>query len=68
MIKERENSVKESFFDRVYGHVDDRLIEAYIAEYTEIMDTQELWSDFTDTLEVVEDFKRFVSFAVEFNE
>lgn len=65
MIKEHKNFVKESFLDSVYGRMDDRLIEAFVGEYIEGMDAQELWSDFEDGLEVVEDFKRFVSFAVE---
>jgi hypothetical protein len=60
---EIENPLKESFIDRIYGHLDDRLIEVYLKEYLEVFDEGDLWADFEDVLHVVEDFKRYVSFC-----
>lgn len=66
-----EHPIKQAFLDRVWGHLDDRLIEQYQEEYVleaEHQDGVGYWDNFTDATEVIEDFKLFVAFAEECEE
>lgn len=58
---ETVEDIKASFVDRVYGHVDDRIIEQYLDIYINSIGTKE-WLLFQDPIHIVEDFKRFVSY------
>ena len=61
--------MKDCFVDRVYGHVEDELIEKYLENYiegAERMEGKYFWDNFSNVKEVIEDFKRFVEFGEEY--
>lgn len=63
-----EHPLKTNFLEQVYAYVDHVDIDALILEYVlegEHQDGRGYWNNFTNVLEVIEDFKRFVEFADE---
>ena len=67
-IDSLSHPLKESFLAQVYGNLDDRLIDQYKEEYVKEGEHQDgigFWNHFEDAEGIIEDFKRYVAFAVE---
>ena len=68
IMKNSPSEFKEAFIDRVYGHVDDSLIERYLEEYIYALELEEslaVWQQFNNVKDIIDDFKRFVEYAEE---
>ena len=70
-INSLQHDLKSAFIDRVYGFVDDDLVDKYLEEYcceAEHQDGVGFWDQFDNVKDIVEDFKMYVNFAEENDE